>query len=283
MKSKTSIRICLIFFVAFLFMLNAGSIYSQTKKNTTKTKRSTTTTTKKTTPQKTTTQSPVTLIQNFIFDAYHPNALIFDGELDYNSFDGLSTFGIKARGFYPINDKINLRGIVGFASFSPEVGNGESGLIDPVISLGYKLMSGITTITGIGYLTLPIGSEDIGQSCLNFGFGAAIRHTLDSKMALTGSLGLKFYELDTYNFVTGKKESDYESGLGLNAGFIYLFQSNMAFVGELIFDNKINYSLLSAGMDYRLSSGHHMRGALGLGLDDGAPDLMILISFMPSL
>ena len=290
MKSRSALRRNLILVMIVLIGLSAASVLAQPTKATTKTKRTTTTkktvTTKKAVTPKSTAESQATftLIQNFIFDAYHPKSFIMDGTVDYCSFDAFTSFGIIARGIYPINEKLNIGGKVGFAGWSPDKGDGESGLLDPVVIGTYRLMkTGPTTISGTAYISLPIGSEDIGEGELNFGFGGLIRHNLDSRMAITGGLGIKFYEIESFNFNSGKKETEHEAGLGLNAGFIYAFQPKTAFIGELIFDDKIEYTLLSAGMAHKLASGHQLRGALGLGLDDGAPDIMLLFSFMPAL
>jgi hypothetical protein len=41
-----------------------------------------------------------------------------------------------------------------------------------------------------------------------------------------------------------------------------------------------DYMNLTVGADYKLKSNIRLRGGLGLGLDDGAPDFMLFTSFL---
>lgn len=71
-----------------------------------------------------------------------------------------------------------------------------------------------------------------------------------------------FFDFSNYEFGT-------QYTIGLQAGF----------VGELGYKSKLNYSLLSVGADY-LRAKNHIRGVIGIGLDEGAPDFKIQVGYI---
>jgi hypothetical protein len=50
-----------------------------------------------------------------------------------------------------------------------------------------------------------------------------------------------------------------------------------------MFKTAVDYAMLSGGVDYLLQNNGRVRGALGIGLDDDAPDVMFLVSYLMSL
>ncbi|MBD3290458.1 hypothetical protein GF337_16760 [candidate division KSB1 bacterium] len=228
----------------------------------------------------------VKLFQNFLRDAPIAKTLFVDGGLEYSSYDGFSDLVIGAQGAYPLNEKLHIDGALGFASRSYENDNidGQSGLTDLYVGGRYNLMEDDTKVSAGGYVTLPIGEEKAGYGSLNFGAYGALRHPLDNGMVITGTLGLDFVEVTTksFDFQTGEteEESDYENSLTLAGGVIYPVNDQLAAVGELMLRTEYDFMMLSGGADYTLEMGSKLRGALGIGLDDGAPDLMLMISFL---
>jgi len=133
-------------------------------------------------------------------------------------------------------------------------------------------------------VTLPLGSEDIGQGSLNFaGFGA-VRYNLDNGMVLCGTAGLHFIETTTItemrwdpvamDIVGGEEETKYETSFYLGFGNIYPIDEKMNLVSELVIRTEYDYMMLSSGIDMKMGDGR-LRGMLGIGLDDGAPDFSI--------
>jgi hypothetical protein len=241
----------------------------------------------------------VHLFQNFLRDATITSNPYAEGYLNYNSYDYVNITDLAVRGGYGVNSNLELNANIGFRSFNPENGDGESGLTDLGISGRYLVHSqdGLRVTAG-GLVTLPIGSEDIGQSNLNFGAFGAARYDLANGMVITGTLGLDFYETvdievkgGGVEFIDGqliytepeiKETTKYENSLLLGAGVIYPYSDVLAIVGEFVLKSNIDYTMLSGGVDYTLNNGARVRGALGLGLDDGAPDVMLLVSYLMS-
>lgn len=235
----------------------------------------------------------VHLFQNFFRDATIAENPYGQGALHYSTYDYGSSFFLGAQGGYPINPMLEANAEIGFMSYSPDEGDGQSGLTDMYVGARYKLGTGKTKFAAGGFITLPIGDEKLlGQEKFNFGAFGAVRHPLANGMVITGTLGLDFIE--TTKFTGGglsgdilnptyeepKEETEYENSLVLGGGVLYPFNATMVGVGELVIKTEVEYMMLSAGVDYTLDMGGKLRGALGLGLDDGAPDFQIMVNFL---
>ena len=222
----------------------------------------------------------IRLFQSFFYDAPIAQTGYVEGGLQFADYDYVSSFGIGGQGGYPINEKIEVGASLQFLNWSPEQGDGQSGISDLGAYGRYNIMNnGQTNFSAGAMATLPIGSEDVGQGNLNFGAFGAVRHALDNGMVIVGNAGLFFYEATEYevNLTTYELEekTSYENYLNVSGGVIYPVNDMLNVVGELTFRSEGDYMLLSGGGDYVMGSGR-VRGALGIGLDDGAPDLMIM-------
>ncbi len=233
----------------------------------------------------------VHLFQNFHRDATITSNPYGEGFVNYGSYEYFSLFKLGAQGGFGINPNLEVNANLGFASFNPEVGDGASGLTDLTVAGRYLVYEeNNLKATAGGFLTLPIGSEDAGFSNLDFGAFGALRYGLSNGMVITGTLGLDFYETFTYtggsfNVITGeftepKKETEYKTSLVLAGGAIYPTSDQLSIVGELMIKTDVDYGMLSGGVDYKMNSNGRVRGALGLGLDDGAPDLLLILSYL---
>lgn len=211
----------------------------------------------------------VNLVQTFFQDAVIAKSAYGEGFLQFSDYDGgFSSIDIAVQGGFPLAPKFQLSGGIGFRNVSN--GKSQSGISDLAASGRYLVVSGPTAIAVGGLLTLPIGDEDIGEGSLDFSFFGSLRHPLPSGFVITGSLALEFLE---YKNIAG--ESDHNNGLLLAGGFIYPMKSGLSLVTELNIRTEGDYILLSGGLDYPMKSGGRLRGALGLGLDDGAPNFAL--------
>ena len=226
----------------------------------------------------------VHLFQTFLQDATISTTPYGEGGLSYSDYDYASMFDIGVQGGYPINPQVEVNASWGFINFSPEFGDGQSGITDLALAGRYLIAADEYKITAGGLITLPIGSKDVGQNRFNFGGFGAIRYPLQNGMVITGVAGLNFLEMSTfeYNVATGetKEKSEHKASLLLSPGVIYPVNEQFHIVGELNFQTKIDWALLSGGVDYTLKMGSKVRGAIGFGLDNGAPDVMIMGSFL---
>jgi hypothetical protein len=216
----------------------------------------------------------VRLFQSFHRDAPITQRPFVDGGLEFDNFEYASFFKLGARAGLPVQPNFDINAGLHFINFNPDFGDGSSGLSDIWVSGKYRVDNVFrekTSFSAGGFITLPTGSEDVGQSNFNFGAFGAIRHPLDNQLTLTGVLGI--------DFVEGFDDSR-SSSLLFGTGVIYTYDSNLNFIGELQIQSEYDYALLTAGTDYVLLQGGRVRGALGVGLDDGAPDLALMASYL---
>jgi hypothetical protein len=216
----------------------------------------------------------VQLFQSFYRDAQITSQPFIDTGLDFNNFEYANTFNFGLRSGIPIKSKFDLGAAVHFISLHPDRGDGESGLSDIWLSAKYRIDNVFlsrTTFSAGGFMTLPVGDEEVGQNRFNFGGFGAIRHPLSSRFTLTSVFGLDFVETGVDNQT---------SSLLFGSGLIYTYDYNLNFVGEIQIQSEYDYAMLTVGTDYKLSRGDHVRGGLGVGLDEGAPDFSLLVSYM---
>jgi hypothetical protein len=216
-------------------------------------------------------KSDVHLFQTFLRDAPISSSGYGEVGLSYLSYDFANQTGLGLQGGYPINEKIEVDVGLGFLFLSPDFGDSKSGLSDIAITGRYLILEDNKNLSAGGYLTLPVGSKDLwAQNRFNFGAFAAIRQPLNDKFVVSGILGLDFLEI----------ADEHDAALLISLGSIYAINEQMHVVGELKFQSKVDYALLSGGLDYSLNEKGRVRGALGFGVDDGAPDFMIMGSYM---
>lgn len=231
----------------------------------------------------------VHLFQSYFYDAPIAKTGYGEGGLIYATSEYKTAFGSYSssafspgvQGGYPLNDKIELQAALRYISASYETAQGdqsESGLSDLDVYGRYHVYEQKQTNISVGgMLSLPIGSEDVSESTLDFGAFGAIRHSLQNGVVLAGTLGLIFEE--TKEWKNGKEETAHDSYLNIGFGGIYPLNQELSLIGELNLRTEGDYMLLSGGADYLLGNGR-IRGALGLGLDDGAPDFLLMGSYL---
>ncbi len=225
------------------------------------------------------------LFQSYFFDSpisAHPYG---EGAISLENYEYANIIGVSASGGYPVNEKIEIELDWGFSNISPEEGDGESGIRDIRVYGRYSIKNDRQkSLSAGGYISLPVGSEDIGAGKLNVGGFAAGRYYLENGMAITGNFGLVSIEVTEYtggdyDAGTGtvtplEEETSHEISVRLGGGFIYPVNEFTGIVGELAIQSKYDFMMLSGGIDYKAGKGR-IRAMLGLGLDDGSPDFMV--------
>lgn len=212
----------------------------------------------------------VHLMQNFFRDAAVSSRPYGDAAFQFNDFDGGNNINIGIQGGLPVQSQFEMMAGWAFISFNPSVGEGESGLSDILVAGKYHLPANSAQFSVGGFITLPIGEENLGQGNTNLGGFGAVRYPLAEATVITGAAGLNLLEFG----------DDRELSLQIGGGIIHQLQEALHLVGELNIESETDFAMLSGGIDYALQTGSRLRGMLGIGLDDGAPDLSLLGTFL---
>jgi Putative MetA-pathway of phenol degradation len=222
----------------------------------------------------------VQLFQTFYQDTPIAELPYGEGFFQYSAFDGnVSSIDLSVQGGLPVSSDIQVAGGLGFRSLDIP-GGSQSGITDLTVSGRYQVLPGLTAISVGALATLPIGSKDIGENTFDFNIFGSLRHHLPSRLVITGTLALESDEVKTIksvNPLTGSVTtgSDRNTAFLLAGGIIYPLPSGVNVVGELDIRTKGQYVLLTGGLDYKLKTGGRIRGGIGIGLDDGAPNFVI--------
>lgn len=212
----------------------------------------------------------VPLFQTFFENATFLTNPYCIGDINFGDYKAFSTFNVGLRGGLPIGSIVDLGGEIRFISINPDNGNSESGISDLLVVAKHNFDLKTTQVSAGSKITLPIGSEDIGEGNTDFGIFGSVRHPLSEKISLNGILGINFIEFG----------NDRKTSLMLGAGGIYTVNEKICVIGELNIQTEVDYGILIGGIDYSITENGSIRAGLGVGLDDGAPDISIRAGYL---
>ena len=134
-------------------------------------------------------------------------------------------------------------------------------------------------------VTVPTGDDSAGLGFDAFGISAfgTIRHRLE-RLVLSFHGGLRFN--DDGRFVNNDLKGETSALLG--AGVIFPLADQVTIVGEFDyesgrFEGRDDDLTLLGGINWRMLNRGMLRGALGVGLADGAPDWQLIVGYAASL
>jgi hypothetical protein len=209
-----------------------------------------------------------------------------EGQFRYQDFDGGSSFIFGGYGAVTVAEDFEVGAFVGFESLDPDGDDGESGLLDIDVYGRYNFepiqtdAADIYTTSGL-LISLPVGSEDLLQETLDVeGFGAA-RFAFDT-FVLTGALGLRLNGDHERDGGGGQREIEGDLSVFLAGGGLVPISETVTLTGELDietarFDGGESDVRLTPGIDVIAGETLHLRGGVGIGLSDGAPDLELIL------
>ncbi|MCK4412948.1 MAG: hypothetical protein KAY32_05345 [Candidatus Eisenbacteria sp.] len=200
-----------------------------------------------------------------------------EGQFRYMSYENYNAIGFGGLGAYRVAPQVEAGARLAFASVDPDQGDSESGLTD--LDLYARFTATETAEMRIavgGLINLPVGSEDIAEGTFDFeGFGA-IRYGLEN-LTFLGHFGFRINgELDRNGHKT-----DRETQFLFGGGVLFAASEQATVTGEFTFRSK-EYEggegalQLTPGIDFALPSGLRLRGAMALGLTDGAADIELI-------
>lgn len=222
------------------------------------------------------TKDDVLLFQSFFRDAsVHSNAY-GQGLLSYSAADYVDVLGIGLQAGIPVTPEFELGTAINFLNRNYDIDgwDDDTGVADIPIYGRYNFMNEVNTkLSGGAFLTLPVGSEDIGGGNVDFGIFGAVRHAVSDPVVLTGTLGINFFEFGDSR----------ETSLNFGGGVIYQANNDLNIIGELSLETEVDYAMLSGGIDYNIGNDLRLRSGLGLGLNDNAPDFQLFVGLLMHL
>ena len=217
------------------------------------------------------TKDDVRFFNHYFNDAAVVTGKYLEGGAYYGDYDWVSAFQFGVQGGMPVGRDFDVGASWSIINWDPDYGDGESGLSDIGLWGRYRLepIQIPANVTIGGMLTLPVGEEKVGQGNVNIGAFAAGRMAVGSGAVIMGSVGLN--SIEYYD--------DRKMSLHLGGGAIFEFSPQTHGTAEFALDTKEDYFALTGGVDHMLSAGSRLRGAISVGLDDGAPDLALMGSY----
>ncbi len=217
------------------------------------------------------TMDNIRFFDNFHTDAAHADGMFAEGVAAYISDDDADGMALGIQGGAPVAPNIEVGITAGFLSVDYDYAGTESGLIDVEVVGKYHLQNWQNNQLTVGALiTLPIGDEDIGQGNTDIGVFGAIRHPLNNRTVLMGTVGLTSLDQD----------NDREFSLNLGGGLIYKVDNALHGIAELTMATEVEMMDLTLGADYAVQENGSLRGAIDLGLDDGSPDFTLKVGYL---
>lgn len=211
--------------------------------------------------------------QNFFLEGSQQHTVYGDLGLTFADYNFANFLFFGGQIGFPLGYNFELGITLNFLNVDPEFGNNSSGLTDPTVVGRYLVQEGETDISVGAGLTLPLGEEEVGGGDgVDLNIFGALRHYLNASLAISGVLGIDFVE----DF-----DEDYDASLRLGGGVIYQTNNpDLQLIGELLILSEGDFSILSFGVDYRVGNASRLRPALALGLDDGAPDVSLVLRLL---
>jgi hypothetical protein len=176
----------------------------------------------------------------------------------------------------------------GIIHFDPDGAGSETGLTDIDLWGKYQFYRDAQMMLSGGLLlTLPTGRDDVihprASGEINVEAFVAGRYQADRQTALIAHFMLRRnsdMDIEINNF---RRSIDGKFQMGIGAGIIYEVAPALNLIGEFnlateAYDDMDNEIQLWGGAEYKLAPGVSLRGGLGIGLDDGSPDIEIMLA-----
>ena len=236
----------------------------------------------------TSTSSLDRLFINFIEDATIVDEQRWEGWFQYEDGDAVDISAAYGTAAFQLWTNTEVGGRVGFGKTDVDGtdldGTGATDL-DLWGKYYWNLGDRGTEIAAGAILTVPTGDDAAGLGFDAFavkGFVAG-RFALEA-LILTGTLGVQANESGR---IFDSVDIDGESSFTLGGGVIVPWSDAFSIVGELSwktqrFEDFEDDARLLGGLNLRLSDRGMLRPAVGIGLEDGAPDYMFLIGYAHS-
>jgi hypothetical protein len=187
---------------------------------------------------------------------------------------------LSATGIFAMNvaEDFEFGGRIGLAHRDPDDGSGETGLTDTDIWGKFSISTDPVVFSAGLLITAPTGSDDkfLGTGETNIEFFGGLRKDL-KKITLSGTIGARLNQDVDF----GDVELEGNNSLLGGAAMIISAGQNLALILEYAFEtpryeNTGNDSRIMGGFEWNMTDQLMVRGAVGTGLSNGAPDFDLI-------
>ncbi len=225
------------------------------------------------------------LFFNFIEDAAVVTHQWWEAQFEYTDGDPVDSVILRGVAAFQPLQSLEVGGRVGFGSTDTPSGFPDgSGATDFDLwgKWYFETPSGTTEFAAGAVVTLPTGDNTAGLGFDAFaveGFGC-MRYNAN-RFTLTGKIGLRLNEDASF---LGSSDIDGETSASIGGGVLWPWTQKVTFVGELNFEDgrfegADSDTRFLAGLNWRTGGRGILRGAVTLGMSDGAPDVQLLVAY----
>ena len=213
----------------------------------------------------------VFLFRNFNQDARVASRAYLEPYAQHNTYESVTHTSVGLQGGIPFSPRFEAAFGVSYFRDDSDFFESSSGLADIFLHGKYNFSLNATRLSTGAFVTLPIGSEDIGEGDLDAGIFISARHPLSERTVLAGKLSGDYFEFT---------KDDRDPSLRFHGGVIQMVSDRAAIVGELLVTTSVDVTQLSGGVDYALGPAGRLRGSIAAGLTDNAPDFSFLVGYL---
>jgi hypothetical protein len=224
------------------------------------------------------------LFLSFFEDATIIDSQWWEGQIDYADYDDFNTLLVRGVAAFNPRENLEVGGRVGFGSSDADMGIDGSGATDLDVYGKWHFGArpdGKTEFAAGAIVTVPTGDDSVGLGFDAFALGGfgSMRYRLADAI-LTGNVGFRMND-DARIFGV---DIDGELSPFVGLGYIRPLSDEVTFVGELRFESERFDGGSSdvralGGINLRAFNRGMLRAAVGVGLDDGAPDIQFIVGY----
>ena len=230
------------------------------------------------------------LFLSFIEDTVLAERQWWEAQIEFVDGDIVDQTLVRGIAAFQPWDRVELGGRVGFGSTDAPAGTEDgSGATDLDLWGKYRFGngSGSTEFAAGGTVTIPTGDDTAGLGFDAFSVSAfgALRHDLE-RGVLAAHAGVRFNGDGQIQGGAGLGGADLDGEVSamIGAAWIVSLSDRLTVLGEVDFEDErfsgvdSNMQVLG-GVNWRVGKEGLLRGALSLGLTDGAPDAQLILGY----
>jgi len=213
----------------------------------------------------------VFLFRNFTQDARVAPSPFGELSMFRESFETATYTSFAVNAGTPLTDRFEAALTASYFMLDPDFASSSSGLSDLILHGKFNFPADNTRLAAGGFVTLPIGSEEIGEGDLDYGAFFAARHPVSEGTVVTGKVSADYFDAES---------DDAELTWRLHAGVIRAVSERVALLGELLIHTGTEQVTLAGGLDFALANAGRLRSSLGLGLNDNSSNLSLILGYL---